>query len=89
MYDCEHRTQNSGNVKTFSKSRPIKKVPGKLSNFKFQDIQSNLHTLTCKIIVQHILFTPSITEIIWVSNVRAIVVCGFLIKSLIKNILKF
>ena len=29
--------------------------------------------------------TPSIPEIIWVKNVRAIVVCGFLIKSL-KNI---
>ena len=56
MFDCEHRTKNSGNVKTFSKSRPIKEVPGKLTNFKFQDIQSNLHTLTCKIIVQHILF---------------------------------
>ena len=29
MYDYEHRTKNSGNVKTFSK----------LSNFKFQDIK--------------------------------------------------
>ena len=34
-------------------------------------------------------FTPSISEIIWVRNVRAIVVCGFLIKSLKKHILKF
>ena len=27
------------------------------------------------------LYTPSIPEIIWVQNVRAIVVCGFLMKS--------
>ena len=33
-------------------------------------------------------FTPPILEIIWVKNVRAIVVCGFLIKSLKKHILK-
>ena len=32
--------------------------------------------------------TPSIPEIIWVKNVRAIVVCGFLMKSLKKHILK-
>ena len=32
--------------------------------------------------------TPSISEIIWVRNVRAIVVCGFLMKSLKKHILK-
>ena len=32
--------------------------------------------------------TPSILEIIWVKNVRAIVVCGFLMKSLKKHILK-
>ena len=35
-----------------------------------------------------ILITPSILEIIWVKNVRAIVVCGFLMKSLKKHILK-
>ena len=29
--------------------------------------------------------TPSIPEIIWVKNVRAIVVCGFLMKSLKKK----
>ena len=34
-------------------------------------------------------YTPSIPEIIWVRNVRAIVVCGFLIESLKKHILKF
>ena len=33
-------------------------------------------------------FTPSISEIIWVRNVRAIVVCGFFMKSLKKHILK-
>ena len=33
-------------------------------------------------------YTPPIPEIIWVYNVRAIVVCGFLIKSLKKYILK-
>ena len=32
--------------------------------------------------------TPSIPEIIWVKNVRAIVVCGFLIKSLKNHIMK-
>ena len=32
--------------------------------------------------------TPSISEIIWVRNVRAIVVCGFFMKSLKKHILK-
>ena len=32
--------------------------------------------------------TPSIPEIIWVKNVRAIVVCGFLIKSLKNHILR-
>ena len=32
--------------------------------------------------------TPSIPEKIWVKNVRAIVVCGFLMKSLKKHILK-
>ena len=31
-------------------------------------------------------YTPSIPEIIWLKNVRAIVVCGFLMKYLIKNI---
>ena len=34
------------------------------------------------------LLTPSIPEIIWAINVRAIVVCGFLMKSLKKHILK-
>ena len=34
------------------------------------------------------LATPSIPEIIWAKNVRAIVVCGFLMKSLKKHILK-
>ena len=34
------------------------------------------------------LLTPSIPEIIWAKNVRAIVVCGFLMKSLKKHILK-
>ena len=34
------------------------------------------------------LLTPSIPEIIRVKNVRAIVVCGFLMKSLKKHILK-
>ena len=34
------------------------------------------------------LCTPSIPEIIRVKNVRAIVVCGFLMKSLKKHILK-
>ena len=29
-------------------------------------------------------YTPSIPEIIWVKDVRAIVVCGFLMKSLKK-----
>ena len=33
-------------------------------------------------------YTPSISEIIWVRNVRAIVVCGFFMKSLKKHILK-
>ena len=33
--------------------------------------------------------TPSIPEIIWVRNVRAIVVCRFLLKSLKTHILKF
>ena len=32
--------------------------------------------------------TPSIPELIWVKNVRAIVVCGFLMKSLKKHMLK-
>ena len=32
--------------------------------------------------------TPPIAEIIWVKNVRAIVVCGFLMKSLKNHILK-
>ena len=32
--------------------------------------------------------TPSISVIIWVRNVRAIVVCGFFMKSLKKHILK-
>ena len=32
--------------------------------------------------------TPSIPKIIWVKNVRAIVVCGFLMKSLKKHMLK-
>ena len=32
--------------------------------------------------------TPSIEEIIWVKNVRAIVVSGFLMKLFKKNILK-
>ena len=32
--------------------------------------------------------TPSIPEIIWAKNVSAIVVCGFLMKSLKKHILK-
>ena len=32
--------------------------------------------------------TPSIPELIWVKNVRAIVVCGFLMKFLKKHILK-
>ena len=31
--------------------------------------------------------TPSIPELIWVKNVRAILVCGFLMKSLKKHIL--
>ena len=30
--------------------------------------------------------TPPIAEIIWVKNVRAIVVCGFLMKYVIKKI---
>ena len=34
------------------------------------------------------LFTPSIPELIWVENVRAIVVCGFLMKFLKKHIMK-
>ena len=33
-------------------------------------------------------YTPSISEIIWVENMRAIVVCGFSMKWLKKNILK-
>ena len=32
--------------------------------------------------------TPSIPEIIWVKNVRAFVVCGFLMKSSKKHMLK-
>ena len=32
--------------------------------------------------------TPSILEIIWVKKVRAIVVCGFLMKSLKKHIVR-
>jgi hypothetical protein len=32
--------------------------------------------------------TPSIPEIIWVKNVRAIVVCGFLMKYSKKHMLK-
>ena len=35
-----------------------------------------------------LLYTPSIPEIIWAKNVRAIAVCGFLMKSLKKHILK-
>ena len=38
--------------------------------------------------VQLFCITPSISEIIWVRNVRAIVVCGFFMKSLKKHILK-
>ena len=30
-------------------------------------------------------YTPPIAEIIWVKNVRAIVVCGFLMKSIKKK----
>ena len=40
------------------------------------------------IIIDHFQCTPSISEIIWVRNVRAIVVCGFFMKSLKKHILK-
>ena len=41
---------------------------------------------TCKVIISHATFaTPSIPEIIWVKNVRAIVVCGFLMKFLRKT----
>jgi hypothetical protein len=43
---------------------------------------------TSKIIENLCLYTPFILEIIWVKNVRAIVVCGFLMKSLKKHILK-
>ena len=39
-------------------------------------------------VVSTVLITPSIPEIIWAKNVRAIVVCGFLMKSLKKHILK-
>ena len=49
-------------------------------------IYSEMATKFCKIFA--LLFTPSIPEIIWVRNVRAIVVCGFLMKSLKKLILK-
>ena len=38
--------------------------------------------------IRDCLHTPPIAEIIWVKNVRAIVVCGFLKKSLKKLILK-
>ena len=43
---------------------------------------------TLKLISKGRYTTPSIPEIIWVKNVRAIVVCGFLMKSLKKHILK-
>ena len=33
-------------------------------------------------------YTPPIPEIIWVKNVRAIVVCGFLMKKFKKYVLK-
>mgnify|MGYP001181904146 CR=1 FL=1 len=38
--------------------------------------------------VSTVLITPSIPEIIWAKNVKAIVVCRFLMKSLKKHILK-
>ena len=41
-----------------------------------------LHSESKDILKLHLNFTPSISEIIWVRNVRAIVVCGFFMKSL-------
>ena len=45
---------------------------------------SLLSALQCLNLTQS-LFTPSIPEIIWVKNVRAILVCGFLMKFLKKT----
>ena len=54
--------------------------------------QYNLNGLKLKIRKKHMKTsnynTPSIPKLIWVKNVRAIVVCGFLMKSLKKPILK-
>ena len=41
-----------------------------------------------KVLIKQKQLTPTIAEILWVENVRAIVVCGFLMKWLKKNILK-
>ena len=55
---------------------------------------SLLHYMSSRVVqnpmypVKLINCTPSISEIIWVRNVRAIVVCGFFMKSLKKHILK-
>ena len=53
---------------------------GKPSGEKFKTV----HNLT----IISMLLTPSIPELIWVKNVRAIVVCGFLMKFLKKHIQK-
>ena len=58
-------------------------------NFEFWQIKFVSNLSVSKFSVEIRYFTPSsIPEIIWVKNVRAIVVCGFLMKSLKKQILK-
>ena len=51
----------------------------------FENIRSHVNVDACSMIS---VYTPSIPEIIWAKNVRAIVVCGLLMKSLKKLILK-
>ena len=64
-----------------------------VSTYVFQSVFFNAQNVLCPLLSFHTCFfmhinTPSIPEKIWVKNVRAIVVCGFLMKSLKNHILK-
>ena len=71
-------------------SKPIREIPiakaprytktigsSRIAEKKLRDL---LKSVNFKKSVTRSSFTPPIAEIIWVKNVRAIVVCGFLMK---------
>ena len=78
----QRRLYRSGNEVGFAKRGLY------LSSNNTNGIKEKPCAMLCFLSSYRLLDTPSIPEIIWVKNVRAIVVCGFLMKSSKKHILK-